>query len=45
VKRLLKEAVKIKDVLSANRHMQVKIPDLADYVTLNTMVDRREFEE
>jgi hypothetical protein len=30
VKRLLKEAVKIKDVLSANKMMQVKVPDLAD---------------
>ena len=34
VKRLLKEVVKIKDVLSANKNMQIKLGELQDYVTL-----------
>lgn len=38
LKRLFKEVVKIKDVLSANKHMQVKVSELADYVSLMTDV-------
>lgn len=45
VKRLYKDVVKIKEVLSANKLMQVKVPELLDYVTLDTMVHRTEFEE
>lgn len=45
VKRLLKEVVKIKDVLSANKHMQIKIGELADYVSLITTIERKDFEE
>ena len=33
-KRLLKEVVKIKEVLSANKQASVKVPELLDYVTL-----------
>lgn len=43
-KRLLKEVVKIKEVLSANKQTNVKIPELLDYVTLQTIVTREELE-
>jgi len=33
-KRLLKEVIKIKEVLSANKQASVKVPELVDYVTL-----------
>jgi molecular chaperone DnaK (HSP70) len=42
---LYKEAIKVKEVLSANKVMQVKVPELLDYVTLDTMLYRTEFEE
>lgn len=45
MKRLSKEVVKIKDVLSANKHTQIKIGELADYVSLITTLDRKEFED
>jgi hypoxia up-regulated 1 len=45
LKRLLKEVVKIKDVLSANKNMHVKLGELQDYVTLQTTVERKEFED
>lgn len=45
IKRLLKEVVKYKDILSANKQVQVKLGELADYVTLQTTIERREFEE
>jgi len=45
VKRLLKEVVKIKDVLSANKNMIVKLGELQDYVTLLTTIERKEFED
>lgn len=45
MKRLLKEVIKIKDVLSANKQMQVKIGELQDYVSLITTVERKDFEE
>jgi len=45
VKRLLKEVVKIKDILSANKLMQIKIGELADYVSLITTIERKEFED
>jgi len=45
VKRLYKEAIKVKEVLSANKMMQVKVAELHDYVTLLTQVYRSEFEE
>jgi len=38
MKRLLKEVVKVKDVLSANKQTLVKLGELADYVTLQTIV-------
>ena len=34
VKRILKEISKTKDILSANKIVHVKIPELIDYVTL-----------
>jgi len=40
MKRLLKEVVKVKDILSANKQTQVKVGELADYVTLLTTVER-----
>jgi len=45
IKRLLKEVLKIKDILSANKQVQVKLGELQDYVSLNTIVERRELEE
>lgn len=45
LKRLLKEVVKIKDILSANKNMQIKLGELQDYVTLLTTIERKEFED
>lgn len=45
IKRLLKEVVKMKDILSANKQVQVKLGELADYVSLSTIVERKDFEE
>ena len=42
---MLKEVTKVKDILSANKNMQVKLGELQDYVTLLTMVERKEFED
>jgi hypoxia up-regulated 1 len=44
-KRLLKEVVKIKEVLSANKQASVKVPELLDYVTLQLTLERSEVEE
>lgn len=44
-KRLQKEVLKIKDVLSANKQIQVKLGELEDYDSLTTTVHRAEFEE
>jgi len=44
-KRLLKEVVKIKEVLSANKQASVKVPELLDYVTLQLTLERAEMEE
>ena len=43
--RLLKEVIKIKEVLSANKEASVKIPELLDYVTLQVILQRSEMEE
>lgn len=45
VKRLSKDALKVKDVLSANKQQQVKVPELLDYTDLNTVITRADFEE
>jgi molecular chaperone DnaK (HSP70) len=45
IKRLQKEVLKIKDILSANKQVQVKLGELADYVSLSTTVERKDFEE
>ena len=45
MKRLLKEVIKVKDVLSANKFTQLKIGELADYVSLLTTIERKDFEE
>lgn len=44
LKRLLKEVVKIKDILSANKNNPVKLGELQDYVSLITTIERRDFE-
>jgi hypothetical protein len=38
IKRLLKEVVKYKEILSANKQVQVKLGELADYITLSTVI-------
>lgn len=45
VKRLMKDSVKIKEILSANKYSNVKIPELLDYVTLALHLERTEVEE
>ena len=45
VKRLFKEVVKVKDVLSANKYVDVKVPELLDYVTLKMNLARETFED
>lgn len=44
VRRLFKDAVKIKEILSANKFASVKVPELLDYVTLKFNLEREEFE-
>lgn len=44
MKRLYKEASSIKDILSANKLVNVKVPELADYVTLAFELTRETFE-
>merc|ERR1711988_1903066 len=44
-KRLQKEVVKIKEILSANLQSSVKVAELLDYVTLQIMLTREEVEE
>lgn len=41
---MFKEVIKIKEVLSANKAANVKIPELLDYVTLQTDLKREEVE-
>ena len=41
----MKEVIKIKDILSANKQNQIKIGELADYVSLITTIERKEFED
>ena len=43
-KRLQKEAVKIKEILSANKQASVKIPELLDTVTLKVLLGRDELD-
>lgn len=45
VRRLFKDAVKIKEILSANKVASVKIPELLDYVTLKFNLPREDVEE
>ena len=45
MRRLYKESGKIKDVLSANRVVDVKVPELGDYVTLQFKLNRERYEE
>ena len=45
VKRLVKEAIRQKEILSANKVAIVKVPELLDYVTLKFELPREEFEE
>lgn len=45
MKRLHKEVVKAKDILSANKFVNMKIGELLDYTSLITVIDRKEFED
>ena len=45
MKRLYKETPKIKEILSANKIADVKVPELLDYVTLQFKFERTRFEE
>lgn len=45
LRRLAKEAEGIKEILSANRDMGVKVPELLDYQDLKTKITRQEFED
>jgi molecular chaperone DnaK (HSP70) len=45
MKRLYKEVIKIKDILSANKIADIKVPELLDYVTLQFKLERTKFEE
>lgn len=45
IKRLIKEVAKLKDILSANKQVVVKLGELADYVSLQTTIERKEFED
>jgi len=40
VRRLFKEVIKAKDILSANKNIQLKVSELVDYVSLNLDLDR-----
>jgi molecular chaperone DnaK (HSP70) len=44
MKRLWKESPKVKDILSANKIADVKVPELLDYVTLRVQLHRSDFE-
>ena len=41
----MKEVIKIKEVLSANKQASVKVPELMDYDTLQIILERSELEE
>ena len=45
MKRLYKEASSIKDILSANKLVNIKVAELHDYVTLAFELTREDFEE
>lgn len=45
VNRLMKDSIKAKEILSANKEAVIKVPELLDYVTLNTKMERVELEE
>jgi hypoxia up-regulated 1 len=44
IKRIFKEALRTKEILSANKAASVKIPELLDYVTLKFELQREELE-
>jgi hypoxia up-regulated 1 len=44
VNRLLKESIRAKEVLSANKEAHVTVAELVDYDTLKTKIDRTELE-
>lgn len=44
INRLMKDSVKAKEVLSANKEAHIKVPELLDYVTLSTKLERFELE-
>lgn len=44
LKRLMKDSIKIKEILSANKVANIKVPELLDYVTLQFKLERTEVE-
>lgn len=44
MKRLYKEAIGIKDILSANKLVNIKVAELHDYVTLAFELTREDYE-
>jgi molecular chaperone DnaK (HSP70) len=44
MKRLFSQSINVKDILSANKLADVKIPDLLDKITLKTVLARSDFE-
>lgn len=44
MKRLMKDSIKIKEILSANKYANIKVPELLDYVTLQFKLERAEVE-
>lgn len=45
MKRLYKEADSVKDILSANKIVNIKVPELFDYVTLAFELKREDYEK
>jgi len=45
MKRLIKEVSKAKDILSANKNILLKVAELVDYVTLQSNIERKDFQE
>ena len=44
IRTLFKEVDKVKEVLSSNKEMPLRIPELFEYVDLKTTITREEFE-
>ena len=44
MRRLFSESIRVKDILSANKVADIKVPDLFDKITLKTLIQRVDFE-